>query len=76
MSAIYLTKNQKDILSSAVLFYTKSNSFHFAKALQNIIMSKRFKDAVQFYTVRSVLSSIVPQFQINKHFNLFKEVIK
>jgi len=74
MSKISLTQNQKSILVNAVKFYSNSGSFHIAKALNNIVCSGSFNSALQFYSVRSLLISIIPLFQINKHFEFTKEV--
>jgi len=74
MSIIKLTLNQKSILNTAIIFYSNIGSFHIAKALSKIVFNNCFNSALQFYSVRSLLISIIPLFQINKHFEFTKEV--
>lgn len=70
MSNIYLTQKQRFILQQAQMFYLGSGSFHFAKAISNILMSGRFKDTKQFYSCKAAISSIVSPHLVNAFFNL------
>ncbi len=76
MQTYYLNKQQKQILLNAHSFLVRSGSFHLGNSVLKIIRQGFIKDAITFYTVRALLYSIIPTFQVEKLFTITKEVKK